>query len=323
MSKPGATSAGATSGVYLRLVLTMIFWGGTFVAGRIATAEIHPVTAASGRFLLASLLLLLFIYSTEGRLQRLSLRQWGAMALLGLSGIFAYNLFFFAGLQRIEAGRGAMIIAANPVITTLLAMLFFGERFNLRRSFGICFSAAGALVVISRGDLLLLFRGEIGAGELCFLGAVLSWTAYTLVGKRVLRAISPLTAVTYSCLTGSALLLPTMLLMGKGHELLTLSLRGGGSLLYLAFFGTTLGFIWFYQGVRELGAGRAVLFVNLVPVCGVVWGILLLNEGLDLSLLSGGALVLIGLLLLNYQPRAQRSAGGSGPTTPSHAADDL
>lgn len=289
-----------TAGIYIRLLLTMIFWGGTFVAGRIASHAMHPITAATGRFTLASLILLSFIYFKERQFPRLSLPEWGAMFLLGLTGVFTYNLFFFSGLQLVEAGRASMIIAANPVLTTILAVILFKERFNCSRSLGIVLSVTGALVVISHGKLLLLFQGSIGYGELCILGSVLSWSAYTLLGRKMLMStISPLTAVTYSCCTGSLLLLATLFISGKSHELTTFSLQGSCALAYLAFFGTALGFIWFYEGVQQLGAGRASLFVNLVPVSGILSGILILGEKIDMSLAIGGGLVLFGLLLIN------------------------
>ena len=69
--------------------------------------------------------------------------------------------------------------------------------------------------------------------------------------------------------------------------------------MYFALFGTTLSFIWLYDGVKQLGAGRASMYVNMVPVSGVLLGSLLLGERLESSLLIGGALVFIGLYLIN------------------------
>lgn len=285
--------------VYLRLVVTMIFWGGTFVAGRIVAEELHPVAAAAGRFLTASLILLSFTYLHEKCLPRLNRRQWTAMSLLGLTGIFSYNILFFLGLQTIEAGRGAMIIAANPVVTTILAVVLFGERFNRMRSFGIALSVFGAMLVISRGNFWQLLQGRIGIGELCMIGCVLSWSAYALIGKQMLASISPLTAVTYSCLTGTIMLSITALCIPEAMDFSRVTVTGMLNILYLAVLGTSFGFIWFYQGVQELGAGRASLFVNLVPISGVLFGILLLGERPGASLFFGGCLVLGGLLLIN------------------------
>ena len=286
-------------GVHIRLVLTMIFWGGTFVAGRLLAEEIHPQSAASFRFILASLMLLTVILIRDKTLPRLNGKQWIAMAMLGLTGIFAYNIFFFTGLQTVEAGRASMIIAVNPVVTAFLAILFFRERFNFFRSVGMVLSVTGALIVISRGQPVAYFQGEIGVGELCIIGCVMSWSAYTLIGKKLLINIQPLVAVTYSCILGALFL--TMLALYSGHlmDIRELTARSTGCLLYFALFGTTLGFIWFYDGVKQLGAGRASMYVNMVPVSGVLLGSLLLGERLESSLLIGGALVFIGLYLIN------------------------
>ncbi|MEA3468644.1 MAG: DMT family transporter [Thermodesulfobacteriota bacterium] len=112
-------------GVHIRLVLTMIFWGGTFVAGRMLAEELHPQNAASFRFIFASLMLLTVIFIRGKSLPRINGKQWRAMGLLGLTGVFSYNIFFFTGLQTVEAGRASRIIAVNPVITAFPAVLFF------------------------------------------------------------------------------------------------------------------------------------------------------------------------------------------------------
>ena len=289
----------ASPGVHIRLVLTMIFWGGTFVAGRLLAEELHPQSAASFRFILASLMLLTTILIRDKSLPLLDGKQWGAMALLGMTGVFAYNIFFFTALQSVEAGRASMIIAANPVVTAFLAMFFFRERFSFFRGVGMILSVTGALIVISRGQPGAYLRGDIGFGELCIVGCVLSWSAYTLIGKRMLTNIQPLVAVAYSCSLGAIFL--TIFALYNGHlmDVRELSLRSAGCLFYFALFGTTLGFIWFYDGVKRLGAGRAAMYVNLVPVSGILLGSVLLGERLEGSLLFGGALVFFGLYLIN------------------------
>jgi len=286
--------------VHIRLILAMVFWGGTFVAGRLLAEELPPITAATFRFVTASAMLLSTILIRDKKLPSLSIKQWGAMALLGLSGVFAYNLFFFTGLQTIEAGRASMIIAINPVITTFLAILFFGERCNFRSCIGMILSVCGAYIVISKGQMAMIFQGNAGGiGELYIVGCVISWSAYTLIGKKLLKDIEPLIAVAYSCTTGAIFLTITALFSGQLTEIENLTKTGIACIFYFAFFGTTLGFIWFYDGVKKLGASRAVMYVNLVPVSGVLLGTLLLGEHLGRSLLVGGIFVFWGIYLIN------------------------
>lgn len=290
------------AGVHIRLILTMTFWGGTFVAGRLLAGEVHPLTASTLRFVTASVMLLSAILIRDKKLPCLSKKQWGAIALLGMSGVFAYNIFFFTGLQTVEAGRASLIIAVNPVVTTFIAMLLLGERSNFRRSLGMILSVAGAFIVISRGNPATLFQGNSGGvGELYIIGCVISWSAYTLIGKKLLRDIAPLVAVAYSCSAGACFLFITTLFTGHLTEIRNLSTTGIGCIFYFAFFGTTLGFIWFYDGVKKLGASRAAMYVNLVPISGVLFGTVLLGEHLESSILIGGTLVCSGIYLINQR----------------------
>jgi len=291
--------------VHVCLVLTMLFWGGTFVAGRMLAENLHPLTASSLRFILASVMLLWTILIRDKSLPGLSSKQWGAMALLGMTGVFAYNIFFFTGLQTVEAGRASMIIAVNPVITSLVAIFFLGERSGLLRSIGMILSVSGALLVISRGHPVSFFQGDLrGVGELYIVGCVLSWSAYTLIGKRLLKDLEPLVAVAYSCSLGAVFLSIAAIYSGHLTEIKELNAMSAACLFYVAFFGTTLGFIWFYDGVKKLGAARAAMYVNLVPVSGVLFGVIILGEELSSSLIFGGLLVFAGLYFINYRPSA-------------------
>lgn len=267
--------------------------------------NLHPQTASSLRFILASVMLLSAILIRDKSLPGLSKKQWGAMALLGMTGVFAYNLFFFAGLQTVEAGRASMIIAVNPVVTSLIAILFLGERCNVQRSVGMVLSVSGAFLVISKGHPASFFQGDSrGMGELYIVGCVFSWSAYTLVGKQLLKDIKPLVAVAYSCSLGAVFLSVVALYNGHLAEIKELNAISTVCLFYFAFFGTTLGFIWFYDGVKKLGAARAAMYVNLVPVSGVLLGVLILGEKLSGSLIIGGLLVFAGLYFINRTPSA-------------------
>ena len=286
-------------GTYLYLTMAALFWGGTFVAGRQLAPLLDPYAAAFLRFCLASILLLGWLRWRHGGFPKVTRRQWLAMGMLGASGVFAYNLLFFSGLQTVEAGRASLIIATNPVLIALASHWLFREHLGWVRALGIAFSVAGAMIVIGRGDMAGLFMGRVGAGEWFLLGCVISWVTYTLIGKRVLRGLSPLVAVSYASLIGTLLL--GVVTLGQGG----IGLGAVGNLqvwlniAYLAVFGTVLAFVWFYKGVHSLGAARAAQFINLVPVSGVCLGAWLLDEPVTWSLLSGGMLVLLGLWLTN------------------------
>jgi drug/metabolite transporter (DMT)-like permease len=288
---------------YLQLVFAALFWGGTFVAGRQLAPVLDPYAAAFLRFALATLLLLGWVYARHRGLPRIRARQAAAIVVLGATGVFAYNLLFFSGLQSVEAGRAALIVALNPVVIAVASVALYRERLSRIQIAGIGLSLAGAVIVIGRGDLAGLLRGAVGRGELLLLGCVLSWVAYTLLGRRLLRHVTPLVAVAYASLAGTSMLALLVVARGGLEPALLSRVDVWLNVAYLAFFGTVLAFVWYYKGVHAAGAGRAAQFINLVPVSAVLFGVLLLDEALTAAVLIGGALVITGLWLTNRVAR--------------------
>src|SRR5471030_2038355 len=148
--------------VYLKLAAVTMIWGGTFVAGRFLAGSLSPLFAASLRFLLASIALLLFVWQARAPLQRPSARQWLQLALLGFFGIFFYNLCFFYGLHYINASRASLIVALNPAVIGLASWLLLKERLGRAKVAGIAICIAGASIVIVSRNSQLLASNEIG-----------------------------------------------------------------------------------------------------------------------------------------------------------------
>lgn len=284
---------------YLKLVLTAIIWGGTFVAGRIVVQNMEPFTAAFFRFAVASICLVILTQKIEKRLPKLKRSQIFPVILLGLTGVFSYNAFFFLGLQTVAASRAALIVALNPTFITLGAALFFREKLNGLKLIGIITSLTGAAIVISKGQILNLFQGSIGWGELFIFGCVLSWVAYTLIGKSVVKSLSPLATTTYACIIGAIALLIPALFEGITQDLMQFPLAAWLGILYLGVLGSAIGFSWYYEGIVAIGAAKASIFINLVPVSAIAFAVLLLHESVTISLVLGGILVMAGVFCTN------------------------
>lgn len=287
--------------VYLKLLLTALFWGGTFIAGRLLSRDVGPFSAAFLRFAVASSLLLILTGWKEKGLPRINKSQLARLILLGMTGVFAYNVFFFKGLQLISAGRASLIIANNPVFITLFAALIFREKLSWIKAGGILLSVTGAMVVISRGDPAWLLSGSIGRGEILILGCVASWVTYSLIGKAIMKDLSPLVSVSYSSLIGTAVLLVPALFEGMAAEITRYSPVSWVSISYLGVFGTVVGFVWYYEGIKALGPTRAGQFINFVPVCAILLAFFILGEPVTRSLLVGAALVISGVSLTNMK----------------------
>jgi drug/metabolite transporter (DMT)-like permease len=294
--------------VYIKLLLTALFWGGTFVAGRVVSQEMESFSIAFLRFAVASVLLLSLTVLAEGRLPALKRGQIIPVILLGMTGVFAYNVMFFKGLRLIEASRAALIIATCPVFITLASAALLKERIGALRALGIALSVCGAAVVISKGNAARLFRDGLGLGEVYIFCCVLSWVAYSLIGKSVMRKLSPLAAVSYSSAVGAIALAVPAFLEGMGRDIFHIRPLNWLSIGYLAVFGTVIGFVWYYEGVRRIGPTRAGLFINFVPIFAVLSAFVILKEPITPSLACGAALVMVGVYLTNRPPKRTRRA---------------
>jgi len=297
--------------IYASLVVTMLFWGGTFIAGRILADSMPPADAAFIRFALAALFMAVITRLIDGKLALPPKNQVIRLLLLGFTGVFCYNICFFSGLAYIEAGRASLIIALNPIAIAVGAILLLGERLSLLQTAGLVISLIGAVFVISNGHPSVLLSGGFGFGEAAIIGCVVSWAAYSLIGRSVLRDMSPLSAVFYSALFGAAMLFLVTLRDWTLGGMFNYSAAAWLSLVFLGLLGTAAGFSLYYYAIRTIGAARASVFINLVPLFSIVLAWLILGETIKGSVLVGGIILLTGVYLTNKQKRVPADSKNS------------
>lgn len=288
--------------VYVRLALVAVAWGGTFIAGR-SLADIAPMFSACLRFLLASAALTLFLAVSGKGFRRVSSYQALVLALLGFFGIFSYSFFFFSGLQHISASRAALIVALNPAVMTLIAYIFYRERVGPLKIFGIFLCFCGVALVVSGGDMQSAGGQRVSGwlGEMLIGGCVLSWSAYSVFCKSVVRQLGPLHTVTYSIYAGT-LMLVVYAAVTDIFDVASLAQCSTGevlSLLYLGIIGSAVAYIWYYDGIHKIGVARAGVFIALNPLAAVLFGAALLGEPMTLEILLGGALIISGIVIEN------------------------
>lgn len=284
---------------YIKLIFTAVFWGGTFIAGRLIAPTVDPYSAAFLRFLVASFFLLVLTVKIEGRLPKINPRQLLIIFVLGFTGVFTYNICFFSGLNYIQANLASLIIACNPIFISLCSALFFKEVLTPLKTAGICLSVIGALVVISRGNIFDILNLGPGKGELLIFGCVISWVAYSILGKKAMANLTPVVSVCYSSISGTILLFFPACFNGTFSKMSAFGYIEWGSLFYLGFFGTVLGFLWYYEGINRIGPMKAGLFINFVPISAILLSFLILSEPVTGSLLIGALFVIAGIYLTN------------------------
>jgi drug/metabolite transporter (DMT)-like permease len=299
--------------LYLKLISVPAIWGGTFIAGRIASAHLMPTTSGTLRFMMAFVALCIALQLSEGlaTLTKTTKRQLIGTAIMGASGIFAYNLLFFGALAILPATRTSLFVALNPVVTVLLAFILFREKLSLQKIVGIAIALVGVTIVVTRGDFSQI-RSSFGMGEMMMMGAVSAWAIYTLANRWTMSITEapptePMSALKATTLASGwgMLFLGLHSAQNSAQNLLQLDLSSIPnqvwlSLFFLGVIGTAVAFVWYAQALQQLGAAKTVVFNNLVPVFGVLFGWLLLGETLSTSLIVGGLLAVTGVFIVNW-----------------------
>ncbi|ASS77024.1 EamA family transporter [Tumebacillus algifaecis] len=298
---------GQTS-IYLLLLLVPLFWGGAFGASKHVLSEIPPFVTATLRFGLAGLILVGWLTLKKGWDLKLLKERWKGLLLLSLTGIFGYNAFFFMGLQFTSATNGSLVVAMNPVSTTLAAVIFLGEAWSRRLGLGMALSLCGLLVVITGGSWETIRTMSFNTGDIMLLGSVASWSIYSATGKVLLKGMSSLFVTTVTTVAGAIALFVASLFEGGWAKVPDLSMQAMVELVYMAVFASVIAFVVWNLGIQRIGASRTSAYVNLVPICATTIAVLLYGEQVTWAHAVGVMLTVSGVLITTRSPSQQKVA---------------
>lgn len=288
--------------IWLKLGLTSFFWALMFYLGQYAVAYMSPESVSGWRFLLAGLVLLPLVALREGvdwpGLRR-NARPLLVMAVVGIGG---FNLALFHGLRYSSPVNGALIMALCPALITVFGALLTGERIDRRQLAGLGLGIAGVLAVISGGSLSVLLALSFQKGDLFILLAATCWAIYSTLPKRFITGLPPLQVTAGTVPLGGLLL--SLYAQGTQTDFLTAPPLGVvASVLAMSLFGSVVAYLWWNDGVRQVGAARAAVFMNLVPIFAALIG-LALGRPVGWSQAAGAVLVVGGVWLATRPPEA-------------------
>lgn len=287
---------------YAMLTGMALCFGGTWVAGAVAVDAAPPFAIAALRFGIASVLLFAWAKLSGRPLTPMRRRDWPLVLGLGLTAIAGYNWLFLTGLSLAPASDGAIIAPGMaPVFTALLAGALLGERLGVRGFLGLAVALAGLVLVVGPGGAT---GGSRLLGDLMFLAGAALWGVYSVLARIASRRFSPVSTTVYGTAVGTVILVPLALFEGGFGSVVSAPPASLAGMAYLAVFGTVGAFVLFNLGVARIGAARASAFALLVPIVGVLSSVALLGEDIGPLTAVGGAIVLIGLWLVEH--RGQR-----------------
>ncbi|MBI1175575.1 MAG: EamA family transporter [Sideroxydans sp.] len=285
--------------VYLLVTTAAFFWGGNFVLGGFVLHDMSPLWAAAWRFTLGAALMFAIAGAKREALLVPLRKNSSTYLMLGVVGIVGFNLFFFYGLRYTSADNGALIMATNPLFTTLLAAVVLGERPTMRHLFALPVALAGVAVVVTQGRIGNLLSLQLSVGDTLMLGADVSFAFYNVLCRRYMPQASPLVNTTWIMAAGAVVLL--CIALGSGVPLVPLGSKAAISMVVMTVGGTVLAYLFWSTGIARLGAGRTAIFLNLVPVFAMLLGALIATAPTAAQLVGG--LLVLGGVTISMLPR--------------------
>ena len=279
---------------FLTLLGAVILWGGNWVAVRYAVQEMSPLIVVTIRTVLSAIILLLALRVTGGK--QPVLRDLRVFALLGLVGIFGFNLMQFVGLKYTTAINGSLINAATPILTVVLSRLLLGERLRPLQLLGVVISFVGVVWVATDGSWAVLSSLKFNTGDLMIFLAAACWSIYTIYGRKPTLKYSSLAVTAYASLFAAVYFIPLGLNQYRLQPVSALSWAGIIAIGYSVLVGVFALVAWL-KGVSIVGPSRASIYMNLLPLFTLVLASLLLGEQITLNHLAGGFFVLGGVYL--------------------------
>ena len=284
----------------LEAIFTVIVWGGTFIATKIALQEVSPATVVWLRFGMGVIILGAAV-AMRKQFALPERNEWLYFALLGFIGVTFHQWLQANGLVTAQATTTAWIVATTPIFIALFGWLVLKEKLGWLKIFGIALAAFGVLLIVSNGNFSALFAGKVGTiGDLLILISAPNWAIYTVLSRRELARHPAARMMFYVMLLGW--LFTNIWIFGFGpslSEIVHITIKGWAAILVLGIFGSGLAYIAYYDALRVLPASQLGVFLNIEPLVTTLLAASLLSEPITVIVLLGGAVIIAGIYLVN------------------------
>lgn len=290
---------------YLYLATAGILWGIQPIFVKIVVAEMTPSSLIFFRYIFLSSTLFI-IMKFLGHKRLLPPKDcWWRLIFMGLTGVTLNNGSQFAGLQYSTVANATLIATLTPAMTAFLAAIFLRERLNLLQWIGIFISMSGTLYLISNGSLDIILNTSFNFGDILFFFAQMMWAIYCLTSIKVMQKMSALSVTAWAGIIGG---LFTGIYGGftEGLALPEFSLTTIISIIFIIWCGGVAALTLWNLGSKAVGASSAAIFLNLMPIVGIVGAALTLNEELTLNEFFGAIVILGGVYITTHSDKFTR-----------------
>lgn len=274
----------------------MVCWGSMYIAAKQATGAVHPLNIAFGRYLFASLFFLPFVIKKIRKIERKDIYIATLVAMLPAGIATIFNMW---GIKFSSASNVAIIINTNPLIVAAFAPLFIKEVLSKKAKLGMLVGFLGLYITIFQGfNVTGLFESQHILGNVIAFIAVLCIAFGTIFQKKYIKKYGSITMVALTFFT-SLILLTLVATIGGTISQFPTQGTDLWAIVYIGTIATILPFLFFYNGIKHIGASKAASYKMMIPIFTAVLAVLFLQEQLTSYTLTGLIATLSGVYLVN------------------------
>ncbi|HXA68887.1 MAG TPA: DMT family transporter [Stellaceae bacterium] len=282
---------------YMALTVTMMCWGGNWVVGRAIRGDMPPAALNFWRWTVAlAILAPVALPGLRGK-GRVLRRHWRLIAGLGGSGVVAFQLLAYLGLQSTTTVNAVVMNSAAPVFIILCCWAIDRDRVSPRQIAGMAISFLGIVTIMEEGKLAALADFKVRLGDVLILSAMPFWGLYAVLLKRRPRELDPPALLFSVAVAGVLMLAPLYAVETAFIRAPDATLASVEAVLYVGIFASVVGFFCWNYGASVVGPNRAGFMLHLLPGFGTLFAILFLGESLRLYHVIGIGTIIAGVLL--------------------------
>jgi drug/metabolite transporter (DMT)-like permease len=265
------------SRAYFYLCVTALFWGGNSVAGKMAIGHVSPMMLTTLRWVFALLIILVAMTPQIRRDWDKIKQHWLQLLAYGVVGFTTFNALLYSALKYTSAINAVILQAGIPMLIFLFNFMLFRTRASIAQVIGFTVTLLGVLITAAHGDIASLLQLEFNFGDALMIAACIVYAAYTVAlrWKPVMHWQSFIAAPAFGALISAIPLL--FWEIGSGTAIFP-DMTGWIIVLYAAIFPSLMSQVLYVRGVEMIGANRAGLFINAIPVFGTLLSVMLIGE---------------------------------------------
>jgi len=282
---------------YIALLLVILMYSGNILVGK-AINELPPFTIALGRLTVAFIMLTPFGLFQAVKDKNLYLQYKRPLLIMTLTGITFFSSFIYSALQFTSSTNVSILETLIPALTVVLSVWFLKENITLIQWLGVIVSFAGAVWVVADGSLTFFVQHIPNKGDMIMIAAIISWAIYSLHVKQYMHNFRIFGIIWFMTGISVIILLPIVMIEWSITGIPDI-FQGGklAGIFYLGIFPSFIALILYSRAVIVLGAGKASVMLNLLPVFTMFGAYFLLNENISFSQILGSLIVISGVTM--------------------------